>query len=136
MTPVQQPDMGSQYAPQQMAYPQQVQGQHMQQQGVQMQQQPHQMMPPMMATPVADEFTAPLVTAHKATPAIPEWVRDALVIGAVAIVLGHPTTRASLSQWLPMLSTDRRDTVFGLVIFGLLVGGGSVAVNRLLASRI
>jgi hypothetical protein len=128
MTPVQQQDMGGvQYPPQQMAYPQQ----QMQQGSMPIQQ--HQMMPAMMATPVTDEFAAPLAAAK--TPAIPEWLRDALVVAAVAFVFGHPTTRATLSQWLPMLTGDRRDSMFGLVIFGLLVGGGSVAINRLVAKN-
>lgn len=125
MTPVQQQDMGGvQYPPQQMAYPQQ----QMQQGSMPVQHQ--QMMPAMMATPVADEFVAPLTAAK--TPAIPEWVRDALIVAGVAFVIGHPSTRATLSQWLPMLAGDRRDSLFGLLIFGLLVGGGSVTINRLI----
>lgn len=128
MTPVQQTDMSAgQYAPQQM-YPQQTM-------------QPVatvQMMQPTMLPPtvVTDEFVAaPAAAAASKPAAIPDWVRDALVIAAVTAALSHPTARSQLSQWLPMLNGDRRDTAFGLVILGLLVGAGSVAVNRFAIQR-
>jgi hypothetical protein len=130
MTPVQQQNDMPQYAQQQLPpmqmYPQQQQVQQLPM---------HAMMTPVAVTEPALPEKVICQASIQPNAVIPDWLRDALVIAGVTFAISHPSTRAMLSQWLPMIGSDRQSSVLGLLVFGLLVGLGSAAANRALVQK-
>lgn len=129
MTPVQQQSDMQQYAqqlPPMQMYPQQQQVQQLPM---------HAMMTPVTVTEPALTEQVTSQASIQPNAVIPDWLRDALVIAGVTFVISHPSTRAMLSQWLPMIGSDRQSSVLGLLVFGLLVGLGSAAANRALVQK-
>jgi hypothetical protein len=139
MTPVQQSDMPQYPQQMQQMQPMQTYSQPQQpqqfQQPIQQQLPMHAMMTPVSATETALNDQSSSISSNKQNAVIPDWLRDALIIAAVAFVLSHPSTRETLSQWLPMIGVDHQSSILGLLVFGLLVGLGSAVAKSVLVQK-
>lgn len=63
---------------------------------------------------------------------VPDWLRDVLIIAAVAVIVTHPRSRSAVSSWLPMVNGDKQTSLLGLAVTGLMIGAGAVGIRYLM----